>query len=191
MQWLNEPEKWSAEGNTVQLFVTPKTDFWRKTHYGFVVDDGPFYYKMLGGEFETSVQIEGDYQTRYDQMGLMIRKDETTWIKTGIEFVNDRLNLSAVVTHERSDWSIIELPIQPNSIRVKAVRRLDAVEISYSLDGGDYKMMRHAYFPQNCPVMVGVMAASPDGDGFDARFRDFQVRHLPDQRRLAWLDANQ
>jgi regulation of enolase protein 1 (concanavalin A-like superfamily) len=35
--------------------------------------------------------------------------------------------------------------------------------------------------------MVGMMAASPDGDGFKATFEAFKVKHLPDLRRLEWL----
>ncbi|MEO1655890.1 MAG: DUF1349 domain-containing protein, partial [Bacteroidota bacterium] len=83
MYWLNEPETWHRDENSLSLWVTPKTDFWRRTHYGFVVDDGPFYYCQQGGEFEVSVKIQGDYQARFDQMGLMIRQDAETWIKTG------------------------------------------------------------------------------------------------------------
>lgn len=39
--------------------------------------------------------------------------------------------------------------------------------------------------------MVGMMAASPDGNGFKAVFEDFEVEHLPDLKRLEWLKENQ
>ncbi|MFC2126053.1 DUF1349 domain-containing protein [Bacteroidota bacterium] len=190
MQWLNPPKKWSIDKKSLSMFVTPKTDFWRVTHYGFTVDDGPFYYSLQGGEFEVKVKITGEYKTRYDQMGLMLRIDEKTWIKTGTEYVNEKINISAVVTHEKSDWSVIELDHFPESIWLKAIRRLDAVEISYSFDDKEYIMLRLAYFPDNTPVMVGMMAASPDGDGFKALFEEFEIKHLPDERRLKWLEDN-
>jgi regulation of enolase protein 1 (concanavalin A-like superfamily) len=38
--------------------------------------------------------------------------------------------------------------------------------------------------------MVGFMAASPDGNGFNAKFENFEVKQLPDQRRLEWLKKN-
>lgn len=50
--------------------------------------------------------------------------------------------------------------------------------------------MRNAHLQDNTPVMVGLMPASPDGNGFDAKFEDFKVKHLPDQRRLKWLENN-
>jgi len=134
MQWFNQPKKWNFKNNKLSMFVTPKTDFWRITHYGFIVDDGPFFYQTLGGEFEAKVKKTGDYQARYDQMGLMLRIDEKTWIKTGVEFVNNKINISAVVTNEKSDWSIIELQNRPKSLWLKAVRKLDSVEIFYSFD---------------------------------------------------------
>jgi uncharacterized protein len=52
-------------------------------------------------------------------------------------------------------------------------------------------MMRLAYFPDNVPVMAGMTAASPDGDGFDALFEDFEIKHIPDVRRLKWLKDNE
>ena len=190
MQWFNEPDQWQLNDQSLKMQVTPKTDFWRKTHYDFTVDDGPFYYAQVGGEFEAVVKITGQYKTRFDQMGLMIRKDEQTWIKTGIEFVDEQVNLSAVVTHEYSDWNMMVLPDNLASLWLKALRRLDAIEISYSLDGQNYSLMRLAHFPANTPVMVGLMAASPDGDGFEALFEEFEITHLPDQRRTEWLGQN-
>lgn len=40
-------------------------------------------------------------------------------------------------------------------------------------------------------LMVGPVAACPDGEGFKARFSDFKVKHLPDARRAEWLQRNQ
>ena len=188
MQWLNEPDKWQIiDDSSLSMFVTPNTDFWRKTHYGFTVDDGPFCYCTLGGEFEVNVKITGDYRTRFDQMGLMIRKDERTWIKTGVEYVHEKINLSAVVTLEHSDWSVVELEEKPESVWFKVIRIADTIEIKYALNNSDFTMMRLAYFPENTPVMVGLTGASPDGNGFNALFEDFEIIHLPDAGRKKWL----
>ena len=35
-----------------------------------------------------------------------------------------------------------------------------------------------------------MMAASPDGEGFKAIFEDFSIKHLPDMKRLEWLERN-
>ena len=94
MQWFNEPEQWEIKDKTLSLFVTPQSDYWRISHYGFTVDDAPFYYATYGGEFEAKVKITGDYQARFDQAGIMIRIDHKNYIKAGIEFVDGKYNLS-------------------------------------------------------------------------------------------------
>ena len=190
MQWFNEPESWTIENDVLTMDVTPQSDYWRISHYGFTVDDAPFLYTTRGGEFEVKVKISGDDKVRFDQAGLMIRIDAENYIKTGIEYVDGKYNLSAVVTHKTSDWSVIQLDKPVDYIWIKAVRRLDAVEIFYSFDDKEYVMMRNCWLQDNTPVMVGMMAACPDGNGFKARFEHFQIKHLPDARRVEWLKKN-
>ena len=191
MQWFNEPENWSVKNDVLTMDVTPQSDYWRISHYGFTVDDAPFLYTLRGGEFEVKVKISGEYKVRFDQAGLMLRIDEENYIKTGIEYVDGKYNLSAVVTHKTSDWSVITLDKPVDYIWIKAVRRLDAVEIFYSFDDEEYVMMRNCWLQDNTPVMVGMMAACPDGNGFKAKFEHFQIKHLPDARRVEWLKKNQ
>ncbi|MCH5719557.1 DUF1349 domain-containing protein [Niabella hibiscisoli] len=191
MTWFNEPPGWEIKGKKLIMQVTPQSDYWRISHYGFTVDDAPFYYATYGGEFEVKVKITGNYKARFDQAGLMLRVDKENYIKAGVEFVDGKLNLSTVVTHKTSDWSVITLDKVPPFVWIKAVRRLDAVEVFYSYDDKVYVMMRNAYLQDNTPVKVGLMAASPDGKGFEAGFEHFSIKHLPDQRRLNWLKNNQ
>lgn len=190
MNWFNEPADWRIDDRTLIMDVTPHSDCWRISHYGFTVDDAPFYYAEYGGEFEAKVRISGDYKARFDQAGLMIRLDHENYIKTGIEYVDGKYNLSTVVTHKTSDWSVIVLDRPVEHIWIKAVRRLDAVEIFYSYDDKTYRMMRNAWVEANHPVRIGMFAACPDGDGFRASFSDFTVRHLPDRVRTEWLEKN-
>ena len=141
MQWFNEPAQWEIKGDLLSMNVTPQTDYWRISHYGFTVDDAPFLYTTRGGEFEVKVKISGDYKTRFDQSGLMLRIDHENYIKAGIEFVDGKYNLSTVVTHHTSDWSVITLDKPVPFVWIKAVRRLDAQCMASrqpSCNGGDY-----------------------------------------------------
>jgi len=191
MYWYNEPDSWSQESEHLTIQVTPKTDYWRQTHYGFTVDDGPFYFQNIGGEFEMTVTIQGEYKSRFDQMGLMLRIDQTNWIKFGVEYLENHINISAVVTRDKSDWSMIKLQNIPSEVELKMIRRIDAVELLYRINSqSEYSLMRLAYFPEINPVKVGMMAASPDGEGFKAVFNNFKVKHLPDLRRENWLNQN-
>ena len=123
------------------------------------------------------VKVSGDYKARFDQAGIMLRIDHENYIKAGIEFVDGKFNLSTVVTHHTSDWSVIKLDKAVPYIWIKAVRRLDAVEVFYSFDDEEYTLMRNAWLQDNTPVQVGLMGASPDGEGFRATFEQFKVKH--------------
>jgi regulation of enolase protein 1 (concanavalin A-like superfamily) len=191
MTWFNEPQTWSIKNNSLMMQVTPQSDYWRISHYGFTVDDAPFYFASYGGEFQAKVKLTGAYKARFDQMGLMVRTDAKNYIKAGVEYVDGKFNVSTVVTHDKSDWSVLTLDSAPPFIWIKVVRRLDALEIFYSLDDQNYILTRNAPLQDNAPVMVGLMAASPDGKGFEAKFEHFSVKHLADQRRLEWLKAHQ
>ena len=76
MNWFNQPEKWNMQDQTLTMFPNPKSDFWRKTHYGYSFDNGSFYYAKCKGELEVTVKITGNYIAQYDQMGIMLRIDE-------------------------------------------------------------------------------------------------------------------
>lgn len=190
MQWFNEPESYSIHNGVLEMDVPAQCDYWRIAHYGFTVDDGPFLYATYGGEFEAKVKVRGDYKVRFDQAGMMLRLDHENYMKCGIEYVEGKFNISAVVTHKTSDWSVIELDKPVDFIWLKAVRRQDAIEIFYSFDDKEYTMMRTLWMQDNTPVQVGLVAACPDGQGFKARFSDFKVKHLPAQRRIEWLKKN-
>jgi uncharacterized protein len=175
MTWLNRPKNWTDRGGTIAIAVEGKTDFWRTTHYGYITDNGHFYYREREGDFTATVSVQGEYASLYDQAGLMIRIDEKNWIKTGVEFVNGAQNISTVVTREFSDWSVIPKQAGSRAVRLKLVRKNDYVEISYSLDGTSYQVVREAYFPPTVKCQIGVMGAAPEGKGFRAAFQDFKV----------------
>ncbi|HEX6360301.1 DUF1349 domain-containing protein [Actinophytocola sp.] len=171
-RWLNEPKQWSGDTITAD----PDTDFWRKTHYGFVRDSAHVLGIDKTGDFELTVTFSGDYTAEYDQAGIGLWIDDRNWIKTGIELVDGRQLLSAVVTREMSDWSVVPLAEAAEKVTLKAVREGDAVTISYGLNGAPpATMLRLAYFPPELSVLAGVMCASPTGKGFATRFEDITI----------------
>ena len=177
MQWYNPPPVWNEQDGLIQVTSDAKTDFWRVTHYDFIRDNGHFYYQKVTGDFTTQVKITGEYQALYDQAGLMVRLDEQTWLKCGIEFVNGVQQASVVVTRKYSDWSVVSLPENPESIWLRLERSVETVKVEYSLDGESYSLLRLAYLTTANELQVGLMCASPDGDGFSVIFEEFKVVH--------------
>ena len=177
MKWLNEPTSWSKENGIIRITSDPNTDFWRLTHCGEIHDNGHFYYKRVNGDFTAEVRLDGDYRDLYDQSGLMLRTDERCWLKCGVEYVEETWHVSAVVTRDWSDWSMIALPgTDPVSIRIK--RTGAACEIYYATGGSTFTMYRHAFLTETPSLDVGLMSASPTGKGFTAQFDHFVVAGL-------------
>jgi regulation of enolase protein 1 (concanavalin A-like superfamily) len=176
MKWFNEPKKWEGNAQKLNVTVDPGTDYWRITHYDFIRDSGPFYYQEAAGDFEATVKVTGSYQELFHQAGLMVRIDNKNWIKTGIEYVDGVQNVSAVVTREVSDWSVVPRNDSPKSIWLKLLRKGDYVQVEYSFDNKDFKMLRLAYFPPKVKAQIGIVAAAPGKKSFPVVFEDFVVK---------------
>jgi regulation of enolase protein 1 (concanavalin A-like superfamily) len=178
MKWYNEPKQWKLDSGKIKVMTDPQTDFWRTTFYKYVTDNGHFYFEEHKGDFEATVKITGNYRDLYDQAGLMIRLDSSQWVKSGVEFVNNHLNISAVFTRQFSDWSVIAQPDTPRAVWLKLKRKNDSVELSYSVNGIDFEMQRLGYFPPKVTVKIGIMAATPEGKGFAVAFENFEVKAI-------------
>ena len=176
MDWYNEPPQWAASDNSVTMHSASQTDFWRLA--GIARDNGHFYYQRQAGDFQIGCKVSGSYNTQYDQAGLMVRVDEAHWIKCGIEFFNGAQQASAVVTREFSDWSIVPLPSNPESLWLRLKRQGAIIEIEYALDGIHYQLLRQAYFSPAETMDVGLMCASPEGSGFSVTFEDVAIRRI-------------
>lgn len=178
MQWSHQPKQWSEKNGAVTATVDPGTDFWRITHYGFIRDNGPFYFTRQKGDFVARVHVIGHYRELFHQAGLMVRIDEKNWIKTGIEYVDGVQNISAVVTREVSDWSVVPRTDSPESVWLQLTRKGDFVQIEYSFDAKKYQMLRLAYFPPNVEAQIGMVAAAPGKQSFSVTFDHFSVEPI-------------
>ncbi|MEU8252023.1 DUF1349 domain-containing protein [Nonomuraea sp. NPDC048916] len=174
-EWLNPPRQWTADDG-LSLFCDPGTDLWRRTHYGYTYDSAHLFGRAVSGDHRLSVTFGGDYAEQYDQAGAVLRIDEGTWIKAGVEWVDGRFHLSTVVTRDFSDWSVLPLGRAADQVTFVLERAGDAVTVRYGLDGEPPEsMLRLAYFPPGRPALAGAMAAAPVGKGFAVRFTDISI----------------
>lgn len=179
MHWANEPKKWVGDRNSMTATVDAGTDYWQVTHYGFKRDNGPFYFQEQEGDFDAKVHVTGQYRELFHQAGMMVRIDEKNWIKTGIEYVDGVQNVSAVVTREFSDWSVVPRTDSPKSVWLRLKRKNDFVQVEYSFDDKEFHMLRLAYFPPKVKVQIGMVAAAPGKENFSVTFDHFSVTPLP------------
>jgi regulation of enolase protein 1 (concanavalin A-like superfamily) len=175
--WLNSPPQWTLSDGELLVTTGDKTDFWRKTEYGFIRDDGHFGYRSVMGDFTAEVTFVGKYQTLYDQAGLMLRLDPIRWVKTGIEYVDERMNFSTVVTNDTSDWSFIPSSrvSVSDAVRVRLIRQGSTVSTGFLRADGSWQTARIAGFPVDSPCQIGVMCCSPQRAGFEVRFSEFAI----------------
>lgn len=170
MTWLNPPASEHYNEGVLTVRSKGKTDFWRKTFYGYVTDNGHFMNVPMLGEFTLQARVNGNYAALYDQAGLMVRLDEKHWMKCGSELVEGKRWASVVFTHDYSDWSTMEDLTQTGPVWWRVVRKKDSIEAQCSKDGAKFMTIRQGYFPADVKVLAGVMCAAPEGAGFDAMF---------------------
>jgi len=175
--WLNEPRKWSTDPLTVH--ADPGSDFWRLTGNGIVRDNGHLYGVSLTGDFTITATFTGEYVAQYDHAGVGLLIDGENWIKAGVEVFDGRRQASTVVTRGFSDWNLaLTEPFE--RFTISAERKGDAVWIRYGTDGQEpANLLRKAYFPPGEEAKAGIMAASPEGEGFVTQFHEVQLTHLP------------
>jgi len=175
MEWLNEPASWQRNGDVLRVNVDPDTDFWRSTGYGYVHDNGHVYGDRLPGDLDVSVRIRGAFASQYDQAGVMLRADEQTWLKTGLEFFEGRPRLSTVLTAGCSSWMVADLPPGTDEVTLRVSRRGDAVEVRYAAGDGAAELAALVFMPPGLEMLAGIVCAAPEGSGFSVAFHDMRV----------------
>ena len=185
MRWLNEPPHAAVVDGVLAVETAARTDFWQRTSYGFVHDDGHF----LGAPFPSAGAVEvtfrGRYEARFDQAGLMLRAGPEVWLKTGIELSDGQLWASVVATDGVSDWSVAPLPSEAATaaLTFRASRRGDGVTVRYRIGAdADWTLLRVAPMSPEARLLAGPMCCSPTRAGLSVRFDS--VRMGPPDDRL-------
>lgn len=173
--WLNEPHSWKADDDGLTIVTDAKTDFWRETYYGFTRDSGHFLGFATGSSFTAVIRIRGEFRTLYDQAGLMVRIDDTKWVKTGVEFTDGELFLSTVVANGKSDWSISQPFKELEDFYIRVTVNNGAMRIQASRDGKFWPLLRLAPFPIAERYQVGPTACTPERSGLSISFSEFSI----------------
>lgn len=179
LTWFNPPPVAQFTGSGLRIRSAGNTDFWRRTHYGFEVDNGHFFYIPITGNFRmiTTVRLKPVHQ--YDQAGLMIRVSPDCWIKTSLEFETEGpARLGAVVTNSGySDWSTQDADrgIERISLRVD-YQAGDCTVFARFHEDRAWMQIRLAHLLEAGErVDAGLYLCSPVEAGFEACFECLQI----------------
>jgi regulation of enolase protein 1 (concanavalin A-like superfamily) len=170
--WTTPPVAVTEDGADLLVTAAEGSDAWRHTAYGFVHDDAHALLAPLPDPGAVEVTFDAAFDRQFDQAGLMLRGDEETWLKTGVEFSDGVPQLGAVVTLGRSDWSVAPVPEWAGRrVTVRASRNGDAVIVRARVDDEPFRLVRVAPFPTGIGVQAGPYCAAPTRAGLVVRFR--------------------
>ena len=173
--WLNEPQKWALDGERLSIITDPRTDFWRKTHYGFTRDTGHLFAFETQGEFSAQLKVQAKYREQYDQAGIMVRLDEKHWVKAGVEYCDGKAALSSVLTSDLSDWATGPFEGNAEEFWIRATVSNGVLKLQASADGNLWPLLRLCPFPEARNYQVGPMCCTPERSGLEVSFSQFSV----------------
>lgn len=176
--WLNPPPQVRETEKDILVTTGENTDFWRLTSYGFIHDNGHALLTELSDGKAVEATFKALLDAQFDQAGLMIHMDTKNWIKAGVEFSDGVPQLGAVVTHDKSDWSVAPVPSWNDGstpVTVRASRRGNAITIRARLGNSPWQFVRLTPIDSNATITAGPMACSPTRAGLQVRFTKFAL----------------
>jgi uncharacterized protein len=174
--WLNAPARAVEDGGDLLVTAAAGTDLWRTTSYGFVRDSAPALLAPLPAGSAVEVDVLVDLPGQYDQAGVLVRVDEGTWTKTGLENSDGAPQLGAVVTRGVSDWSMAPVPEWAGQVvTVRASRSGDALTLRARAAGRPWRMLRLCPLSADAAALAGPFCAAPDSGGLTVRFTGWRT----------------
>jgi regulation of enolase protein 1 (concanavalin A-like superfamily) len=170
--WINPPPFHEIRGDELIVRTGRDTDWWNNTFYGFKHLSGHFLAHQMTGDFSLEATFSAGYRRLYDQAGVMLRVDDSNWLKTGTEFTDGALHFSVVVTRDdQSDWSVLKLGGDiGHPVAVRLTRHAEALRVQRRGADGVWQLVRLAYLKMPETVEVGPMCCSPTGEGLEVTF---------------------
>ncbi|KAL7411394.1 hypothetical protein BDY24DRAFT_396644 [Mrakia frigida] len=177
----------SKNGSSISFVTNATSDWWRTpTEHRY---SGPVLGKEVSStvleqaEWSVGVSLRGDWKDEYDQAALFLYQTNNSWIKTGIEFTQEKPWLSAVVNNPYSDWNLLPYPASSSALSptpftsFKISRAGTFVRIYVKLPEYGWTMVREVtnFLKDGEKVFIGVMGCSPKGQGVKVEFEDFWV----------------
>ncbi|MCA0297029.1 MAG: DUF1349 domain-containing protein [Actinobacteria bacterium] len=172
--WTHDPAAQRVDAGALEATAVEGSDAWRHTAYGFVHDTEHGLLAPLEVGEAVEVTVETTFTGQFDQAGVLVRADDEHWVKAGLEFADGVLNLGAVVTLERSDWSVAPVEWNGRAVTVRVSRAADALTVRARVDDEPFRLVRVAPFVDG-EVAAGPFLCAPTRAGFTARFLSWRL----------------
>jgi regulation of enolase protein 1 (concanavalin A-like superfamily) len=172
--WTNPPAALAEAGAALEVTAGEGSDAWRHTAYGFVHDTEHALLAPLAVGQAVEVRLHTTFTGEFDQAGVFVKADNEHWVKAGLEFADGVLNLGAVVTLERSDWSVAPVDWNGREVTVRVSRSVESLTIRAKVDGEPFRLVRVAPFSGRT-VTAGPFLCAPTRAGFTATFLSWDI----------------
>ena len=174
--WLNEPAALESIADDLVVTTADQSDFWNRTGYGFVHDNGLALLREFPAHTAMEVEFSAEWTHEFDQAGLFLYADSEHWVKAGVEFADSVLGLGAVVTAGTSDWSVGHVPEWMSArIRIRVSRTTDAITVRARAGDEPWRLVRLAPIDPTLTWSAGPLAASPSRAGLIVHFHAWEA----------------
>ncbi|PPF89530.1 DUF1349 domain-containing protein [Subtercola sp. Z020] len=175
-EWSTAPAHVQVADDGMRVSAVEGSDAWRITSYGFIHDNAHALLAPLQQSTAVEVSFELDFSEQFDQAGVFLRVDDSTWIKAGVEVSDGVASLGAVVTRGESDWSLG--PVfgwAGRTVTVRASRSGDAVTVRARVDDEEWRLVRVAPLSPEATVTAGPFCCAPSRSGLVVHFTSWRT----------------
>jgi regulation of enolase protein 1 (concanavalin A-like superfamily) len=182
LRWRNTPVTWDIrDGGTLSITAGKTTDWFIDPFDGRAVGNSPMLLFQPGADFVFSAKVTVSFRSKWDAGALVMRVNDTTWVKLALELSPDKKpTLVTVVTRGLSD-DCNSFAIEGNSVYLQMAKSGQATVLYASTDGRTWKILRSFSLGPAASLRAGFSAQSPAGEGATAVFSE--IRYSP--KRIA------
>jgi uncharacterized protein len=175
-KWTHPPISATEHGGDLLVTAAEGSDAWRTTSYGFIHDSEHALVASFPADSAMEVEFTASFSHQFDQAGIFVRVSPQRWVKAGVEFADDRVQLGAVVTDQRSDWSLS--PVSDwvrKRVRIRVSWVGDALTIRAKPERGSFQLVRVLPFEPGVNAFAGPYICAPTRSGLTVPFHAWRT----------------
>ena len=174
--WTTPPAAVEQRDGALLVTAVEGSDAWRHTSYGFVHDTEHALLAPLDVGRAVEVEFDAGFAEQFDQAGVFVRASAEHWVKAGVEFADGQLQVGAVVTDGRSDWSVAPVPgWLGRRVLVRVSRGDDALTVRAAVDAGPLQLVRVLPFDGDLAASAGPLVCAPSRAGLTVTFHSWRT----------------
>jgi regulation of enolase protein 1 (concanavalin A-like superfamily) len=163
------------QGSDLVVTAQEGSDAWRLTSYGFVHDSEHALVAPFPTDSAMEVEFTAAFSAQFDQAGIFVRVSAERWVKAGVEFTDGSPFLGAVVTDQRSDWSLAPVPDWAGRrVLVRVSRSGDALTIRARAQDDPLHLVRVVPFEPELVASAGPFLCAPTRAGLTVSFHSWR-----------------